>query len=367
MKLLSYLFLFFGLNTAIAQTDKTLNYIGQYKDIAMQEMIRTGVPASITLAQGILESASGESDLCKKSNNHFGIKCKNDWVGDRVFHDDDVKHECFRSYPNAAASFQDHSNFLKSRPFYQNLFTLNPTDYESWAYGLKKAGYATEKDYAQRLIELIKKYNLNEYTELVLMKEKANQSDIALNSSPIQNNNKNNDSQPLSNNTAPNTETIEQNEVIQTQPTNVTINYTSKVDTENTYPEDVFSIHHLKVIYAKKGTALLSIANQHQINLARLLEYNDLENEDILSTNQLIYLEKKMKKGDKDFHIVQHNETLYTICQKEGIRMENLLQFNKLQKNMQPLTGEKIYLRFAAPVTPKYTTIAQENSSTTSR
>ncbi|WP_298391604.1 glucosaminidase domain-containing protein [Hydrotalea sp.] len=364
MKLLSCLFLFVGLQTAVAQSDNTLAYINQYKDIAMQEMTRTGVPASITLAQGILESASGESDLCKKSNNHFGIKCKTDWTGDRVFHDDDFKHECFRSYPNAAASFQDHSNFLKTRPYYQSLFTLNPTDYEGWAYGLKKAGYATEKNYAQRLIELINKYNLNEYTEIALAKEKNQQSDVALqNTTPVQST----ATATINTTSVPESETTAAKAAMQPIPTVDNTNNTSITESETLYPEGIFTINHLKVLYAQKGTALLSIANQHQINLARLLEYNDLEDEDILQTSQLIFLEKKMKKGDKDFHIVKNAETLYTICQQEGIRMENLLQFNKLQKNMQPLPGEKIYLRFAAPASPKYTTIASENTNTTSR
>lgn len=355
-----------GLQAAMAQTDKTIAYINEYKDIAIQEMIRTGVPASITLAQGILESSCGQSDLCKKSNNHFGIKCKNDWTGDRVFHDDDLKHECFRSYPNAAASFQDHSNFLKNRPYYQSLFQLNPTDYEGWAYGLKKAGYATEKDYAQRLIELIEKYNLNDYTEIALNKEKQQQNIVQATVVEKEN--------TTINTASPNNEIIENTSESHNNQSIVKVNESQKqptietTDSENTsYPEGIFTINHLKVIYATKGTALLSIATQYQINLSRLLEYNDLENEDILQKNQLIFLEKKLKKGSKDFHTVKFNENLYTICQVEGVRLENILQYNKLEKTMQPLPGEKIYLRFPAPTTPKYTTIAAEKYSTTSR
>ncbi|PZX65567.1 glucosaminidase domain-containing protein [Hydrotalea sandarakina] len=367
MKLFGFLFFFFmGLQTAMAQTDKTIAYINEYKDIAIQEMIRTGVPASITLAQGILESSCGQSDLCKKSNNHFGIKCKNDWTGDRVFHDDDLKHECFRSYPNAAASFQDHSNFLKNRPYYQSLFQLDPTDYEGWAYGLKKAGYATEKDYAQRLIELIQRYHLNDYTVIALNKEKQQQNIVQASAVEKENNTLN---KPL-----PNNENIENAFESDNNQSIVKVNEWQKqpaiettVSEKASYPEGIFTINHLKVIYATKGTALLSIANQYQINLSRLLEYNDLENEDILQKSQLIFLEKKLKKGSKDFHTVKNNEDLYTICQVEGVRLENILQYNKLEKTMQPLPGEKIYLRFPAPTTPKYTTIAAENYTTTSR
>ena len=166
------LILFFGLNILLlnvfAQSQKAEAYINKYKDIAMDEMIRSGVPAAITLAQGILESSYGESDLCIQSNNHFGIKCKEEWTGEKVYHDDDAKHECFRSYPDAAASYKDHSDFLKGRPWYASLFELQPTDFEGWAYGLKKAGYATEKDYPQKLLKVINDYNLNQYTLIAL-------------------------------------------------------------------------------------------------------------------------------------------------------------------------------------------------------
>jgi hypothetical protein len=149
-----------------AQTISTEQYIDQYKDIAMLEMKRIGVPAAITLAQGLLESESGNSDLVKKSNNHFGIKCKSNWTGEGVTHDDDSLGECFRKYATAEESFKDHSNFLKAGKHYSFLFDLDPTDYKGWAFGLKKAGYATNPKYPVILINYIEKYNLQRFNIL---------------------------------------------------------------------------------------------------------------------------------------------------------------------------------------------------------
>ena len=149
--------------TLAAQKTATLIYIDQYKDIAIKEMKRTGIPASITLAQGIVESNSGESNLALNFNNHFGIKCKTEWKGETTYQDDDTKKECFRVYPNANASFIDHSNFIKTRPNYASLFQLDPVDDSAWAIGLKKAGYATASDYANKLMKVIDDYELSQF------------------------------------------------------------------------------------------------------------------------------------------------------------------------------------------------------------
>lgn len=154
-----------------AQKQAVEAYINTYKELAITEMLRTGVPASIKLAQGILESQSGESDLAKKSNNHFGIKCKTEWTGDKTYHDDDERGECFRVYPSVADSYKDHSDFLRSRPHYAFLFQLNPTDAEAWAKGLKKAGYATSSTYPQRLLKVINDYHLQQYSLLALERQ----------------------------------------------------------------------------------------------------------------------------------------------------------------------------------------------------
>lgn len=154
------------------RADLVIAYISSYKDLAISEMQRTGVPASITLAQGIFESTAGTSELVMASNNHFGIKCKDTWTGESVKHDDDLKQECFRKYPTALDSYKDHSDFLKTRSHYAFLFKIDPSDYKGWAYGLKKAGYATNPKYPMALIKLIEDYNLNEYTLLALQAPK---------------------------------------------------------------------------------------------------------------------------------------------------------------------------------------------------
>ena len=157
-------FLVVFINKAVAQTISPSEYIEQYKEMAIREMKRMGIPASITLAQGILETESGNSVLVKKSNNHFGIKCKNSWTAGGVSHDDDAIGECFRQYKSAEDSYRDHSNFLRGNQRYAFLFKLAADDYRGWAHGLKKAGYATNPRYPDILIKNIEQYNLNQYT-----------------------------------------------------------------------------------------------------------------------------------------------------------------------------------------------------------
>jgi len=161
-------------------SDQVINYINTYKFLAISEMQRSGVPASIILAQGIHETQAGTSDLVLASNNHFGIKCKTGWTGQVVFHDDDARGECFRSYATAADSYRDHSDYLSQTPRYAFLFKLNPEDYESWAYGLKKAGYATNVKYSQILIKLIRDYNLENYSLIAMGKLPAEDPNAAM-------------------------------------------------------------------------------------------------------------------------------------------------------------------------------------------
>lgn len=334
--------------SGFSQREKAIAYVAMYKNIAIGEMIYSGVPAAITLAQGILESHFGESDLCKQSNNHFGIKCKNEWTGDKVYHDDDRKNECFRSYPDAAASYRDHSDFLKNRPYYSDLFQLDPTDYKAWAYGLSKDGYATEKDYPQQLMSVINDYNLNQYTLLALQKRGENSSDLV---ATLGESSEKGETKLLVKNSQPSAVVSEDKEEVEmitkTFSSPVTVSY------KNNYPDGIFSINHIKVVYAKEGTSLLSLASQYDINLSKLLDFNDMSDANVLDRATLIFLEKKMKKGDRDFHLVENNETLYDISQKEGVRMDYVLQYNGLHKNMRPLAGEKIYLRSIAPIVPK--------------
>jgi flagellum-specific peptidoglycan hydrolase FlgJ len=174
---------------ANASYEQTLSaYIDTYGDIAKEEMLQYGIPASITLAQGILESGAGRGELTKKANNHFGIKCHNDWQGDRVYHDDDEKGECFRKYVDPKYSFRDHSLFLTQRSRYQDLFKLRKDDYKGWARGLKKAGYATDPKYPDKLIGIIEKNNLTRFDDLVLggSVQVANTEDVEINTYTVE-------------------------------------------------------------------------------------------------------------------------------------------------------------------------------------
>ncbi|MGQ2982014.1 glucosaminidase domain-containing protein [Flavobacterium sp.] len=154
----------------VVYSDMVKAYVLEYKDIAKDNMRRHGIPASITLAQGILESGAGKGTLCVNANNHFGIKCHTDWKGDTVHHDDDAEQECFRKYERAAESYNDHSLFLTTRGRYASLFKLDKDDYEAWARGLRAAGYATDPKYPEKLIGLIERYELASYDAEVLNK-----------------------------------------------------------------------------------------------------------------------------------------------------------------------------------------------------
>ena len=306
-----------------------IDYIDTYKAIAISEMKRTGVPASITLAQGIHETEAGTSVLVRKSNNHFGIKCKDYWTGASVSHDDDARGECFRSYPNAFDSYMDHSDFLKNSPRYASLFKLDPADYEAWAHGLRKAGYATNPKYAPILIKIINNYHLQDYTLIAMGKMKPEEEWLATvksNNSPILS------EQPVI--TIPTIEIVEEPATI--------------------YPEGEFKINETRVVYAKAGTSLLSIAERFDIHLKRLIDFNELtkEEENNLPNGQLIYLQRKRKTGANEFHLVMEGESIYDICQSEAIRLESLLEYNHLANGMQPAVGEKLYLRTAAPSRP---------------
>lgn len=318
------LFLFFAFNVS-AQKDKVALYIQNYSEIAIKEMIRTGVPASITLAQGILESQSGESELVKKSNNHFGIKCKPEWTGPRTYHNDDEKGECFRVYPTAEDSYKDHSNFLRTRSHYDFLFKIDPTNYEAWANGLKRAGYATEKNYPQQLTKIIKEYQLNLYTKQALTDMINSNSDTIA--------------------TIPIIEEMEEEKEVAIESTNSTIIKTNPPLKISNYPSTVFVINQAKVIFASEGVSLLALANQHNISLNKLIEFNELSNIEILNKDQLIYLEKKQKKGLTDFHVIKKGESLHAIAQLEGVRLENILLYNNISKDYKPIEGNKIFLK----------------------
>lgn len=340
----------FSATFAQSHKEKITEYISKYKDLAMAEMLRTGVPASVTLAQGILETNCGQSNLANEANNHFGIKCKTEWTGETILHDDDRKNECFRKYASVEDSYRDHSDFLKSRPIYAFLFKLDPTDYEGWAKGLKKAGYATSSTYSQALVKLIVENNLQDYTLLALNGQNDPEELFAANAKEDE-----------KMNTA--SFTVEQPMEIISPAVVKSMKKTVRVEK---YPyNELFTLNDLKVVYASAGTSLLAVANNYNVTYKKLLDFNDLEELDILPNNQLIYLQKKSKKSDKEYHIVEEEESIHDISQKEGVQLSSIMEYNGLQKNMQPAVGEKIYLKFPAPVVPKLASASKVSNEAT--
>jgi len=365
----------------------TIAYIAQYKAIAMKEMKRTGVPASITLAQAILESNSGESNLAKNHNNHFGIKCKSDWTGAKAYQDDDAKQECFRAYDNAEVSFKDHSNFLKNRPNYVDLFLLDPVDDTAWAYGLKKAGYATATDYPKKLLKIIDDYELAQYNfpelenEVEVEEEEVEEAPVkkitadtvvkkvmidtpinkVITDTPTKSLNKptgiaqmntTNNLAPLPTQTLPvqtlpapqkdtlkkdtikkevitvvQTTKIEQVKIDTTKAAAITQTVLPKKPIYN-YPEGQFRINQVPVILGKEKMSFIEIALKYKVPLYKLFEYNDIKASNLLERDQLIFLAPKKKTGAASFHIVKYNTSLQEISQLEGVQLSLLKLYN---------------------------------------
>ncbi|MGZ8536660.1 MAG: glucosaminidase domain-containing protein [Flavisolibacter sp.] len=336
LRLLAIILFALASSPSYAQSsEKIRNYIETYKEIAIQEMQRTGVPASITLAQGIHETGAGTSDLVARSNNHFGIKCKTEWSGQRVYHDDDARGECFRKYDDPFESYRDHSDFLKYRPYYTSLFQLDPTDYKSWAQGLKKAGYATNPKYAQILIKLIEDYNLQDYT-LLAMNNQPGKTLVF----------------------ASNTVKTESGEIVALEEEVIP-------QVQKNFPTGLFRINQADVLYVTKGTSFLALADRNNVSLSRMFDFNDMKATDIAERDQLMFLQRKRKTGATEYHIVVAGESLYDIAQDEGIRLESLLDYNKLKQHMQPKLGEKLYLQTKAPEMPQLISTEKKQLITT--
>lgn len=318
-------------SAAIAQKREIIHdYISRYRELAMEEMKRTGVPAAITLAQGIHESGAGNSQLALTSNNHFGIKCKSNWTGESVKHDDDARGECFRKYPSSEDSYKDHSDFLRNGQRYAFLFRLDPEDYKGWARGLKQAGYATNPKYPEVLIKLVEDYNLQQYTQIALGKINTPVTELAT-TSPV--------------NPGP---AVPGGPV----PADVTGNTETTLPS---YPEGEFRINETRVIFARKGTAYLAIAQQYDTDLSKLFDFNDMSPAEAVDKDRLIYLQRKRKTGLHAYHIVQPGETLHDIAQAEAIRTESLLELNWLKPHERPAPGERLSLQAKSATIPKLT------------
>ena len=365
--LLSFIFCFAIKHGWTQNNTTTIAYIEQFKAIAMKEMKRTGVPASITLAQAIVESNSGESNLAKKYNNHFGIKCKSDWTGAKAYQDDDSKQECFRAYEAAELSFKDHSNFLKNRPNYVDLFLLDPVDDTAWAYGLKKAGYATASDYPKKLLKIIDDYELAQYN----FPELANEVEVeeapinktvsdtpvkkvladtpvykTIIDSPLKGLNKplgiaqmgsNEALAPLPSKSLPTKvlPAVQLDSIKKEVPTTVQTTQIAqvKIDTvikqpKYNYPEGRFRINQVPVLLGKENMSFLEIAFKYNVPLYKIFEYNEIDKSNLLEKDQLIFLAPKKKVGATSFHIVKYNTSLHEISQLEGVQLSALKMYN---------------------------------------
>ena len=281
-----------GVSTGMAQQRNKAyeDYIKKYRSIAVDEMKHYRIPASITLAQGLLESGAGRSELARKSNNHFGIKCGGSWDGRSVRHTDDAPNECFRAYKHAKDSYRDHSKFLRSGARYAFLFRLKITDYKGWAKGLKKAGYATDPKYANRLINIIETYDLDKYDKKGGLKWAE----------------------------------------------------------EFPNPHQPYLANELLYIIARRGDTFKSIGKEFDIKKKNVRKYNELPKDYEFRGGEIVYLEEKRKKATKDHisYIVKEGDSMYSISQMFGIKMKNLYKLNKLDPETAEIqVGDIIWLR----------------------
>lgn len=291
-----FLFVFAASMQAQRRNARYNEYIKQYAPLAVEQMKRHKIPASITLAQGLLESGAGHSELARKSNNHFGIKCGGGWRGRTVRHDDDARNECFRAYRNPMDSYEDHSLFLRRGARYAFLFNLKITDYRGWARGLKKAGYATDPSYANRLITIIEDYELYKYD---------NQGTVR--------------------------------------------NWEKQVKKKPwlARPHQVFIASDIAYVVARDGDTFQVLGKEFDISWKKLVKYNDLHKEYTLEEGDVIYLKEKKKKAAKPYtvYVVRDGDSMHSISQKYGIRLKNLYKMNRKEADYVPEVGDRLRLR----------------------
>ncbi len=283
------------MNAQLKWNSRYQAYIDQYKDLAISQMLKYNIPASITLAQGLLESGAGMSELAIKGNNHFGIKC-HDWTGKTIHYDDDERGECFRKYKNVLESYEDHSKFLQ-RPRYSKLFTLKRTNYKGWANGLKSCGYATSPTYAKNLIEIIELYKLYLY-------DSASKYDKFI------------------------------------------VEHTS---IPGAFSHEIYSNNNNYYLIVRSGDTFRSLAKETHISYRKLAKYNERDKKDVLIEGERIYLKQKQKKAAKTYkkrpHIVNDGESMYSIAQYYGIRLENLYKMNHLSPYYTIKVGDVLRVR----------------------
>jgi LysM repeat protein len=307
MKYFSTLLLYIAFTTATFAQMSRQEYIQRWQLLAIEEMNRSGIPASITMAQGCLESGNGNSELSKKSNNHFGIKCKKGWAGKKVYYDDDHKNECFRKYNTVEQSYADHTNFLLSNPRYASLFELKPTDYKGWAKGLKKAGYATAHDYDDRLIRIIEENKLYRLDKKISYEEVTKFEQQSVGRSGLSN--------------------------------SLTIN------PYNAHKVEQFN--KLKAIIVKPGDTYEMLAQEFNMNDWELYKFNDQRAGYRPVPNEVVYIQPKKNKASRKnlTHRVVQGENMHYISQMYGVKLKPLYKRNGMKAGQQPKAGQLIYLR----------------------
>ena len=286
-------------------------YILLYKEVAVRQMLSSGIPASITMAQACLESDNGNSRLAVEGNNHFGIKCHG-WAGDTIRANDDAQNECFRKYASADESFQDHSDFLRFRDRYAKLFELEPTDYKGWARGLKEAGYATSPTYADNLIRIIEDNRLYLFDVLDTAQAAVIPPAPAVAEAPVE-----------------------------VKPTKGSPLYRISLERQ------VYSRNGVSYVLAESYDSYSSIAEEYRLFRLELLYFNDMKEDRQLETGEIVYLERKKAAGAKhlDKHVVEEGETMYSISQRYAIRLKSLYALNGMQPGEEPVPGALIKLR----------------------
>ncbi|MFN8166655.1 MAG: glucosaminidase domain-containing protein [Bacteroidia bacterium] len=338
MRVTAFIF-FFLLSLQLAKagdnTAARLRYIEEHKDDAIREMQESGIPASITMAQACLESSDGLSPLAVNANNHFGIKCA-DWSGPSYTQDDDKKDECFRKYNHALESYDDHSNFLKTRPRYAFLFELDKTDYKGWAKGLKKAGYATDPHYADRLIKIIEDYQLfllDQNQPIPLLADTQPTPPSAVNTTASTSN------EPI----------LTQEPVYENRDVKPTRNshkiFVPSVDVVDAFGRKVHENNGVKYVIARRGDTYHELAQELNMGYWQLPKYNETDEDSPIREGQYIYLQPKKKEGNTDYYIVKAGDTIQSISNQTAVKESSIRKFNHLDKDAGVAVGQKIMLR----------------------
>lgn len=327
--------------TIQAQSDREVEYVQKHAYLAVQEMEIYKIPASITLAQGILETGGGQSRLAEQAKNHFGIKCKKEWTGETITHDDDAIGECFRKYNSVQESYRDHSKFLAERPFYKKLFDLKLTDYKGWAHGLKKAGYATNPRYGYILISKIENLNLQEF-------DKIGKTDVYDKLVSLYGPVDRNLVDPLYKEEVMVAATPEsKKKPVVSEPKTKTM----EVPKREISPRARVKRHPIgkEYIVVNQGETLSQIAKTYETDVDKLMKYNELNRPEDLRTDQLLFFAKKKNRGAKKYYKVQNSESMYVISQKTGMKLNQLLRRNRVDESYKPAIGETLYLRGRKP------------------